>query len=52
MNHLVRRNLFAAARYLLEVFRAISIQGSRQVGKSTFAGVRVDDRSHVSVSLL
>ena len=44
MSALVDRHLLPFARDALDVFPAVVIQGARQVGKSTFAGMLVEGR--------
>ncbi len=51
MESLVERHQTGWARDLLSTFPAVVVQGARQVGKSTFAGVVCADRDHVSVTL-
>ncbi len=51
MNTLIPRNQFDWGTELLANFPAVVIQGARQVGKSTFAGMLMQDRRHVSVTL-
>ncbi len=51
MNTLVTRNQLTWAGELLETFPAVVIQGARQVGKSTFAGMLLKSRPHAFVTL-
>ena len=48
---LYQRNMLALAREALGSFPAIVVQGARQVGKSTFADMVVEDRPHLHISL-
>ena len=51
MTDLIPRGLLPRGREFLNYFPAVVIQGARQVGKSTLAGMLVADRPHAVVSL-
>ena len=51
MSPLVARHALPWAEELLSTFPAVVVQGARQIGKSTFARLLVDDRPHLSVTL-
>lgn len=51
MPELIPRHLLGLAREALDTFPAIVVQGARQVGKSTFAGMVAEDRPRVHVNL-
>lgn len=51
MEPLIPRHALGWASELLDTFPAVVVQGARQVGKSTFAELLVEDRSAVLVTL-
>lgn len=51
MNSLVERHLRAFATEALQAFPVLVIEGARQVGKSTFAGMLVSGRTSLSLTL-
>ena len=51
MADLIPRHTIGLAREALDTFPAIVIQGARQVGKSTFAQMVVQDRPYIHISL-
>lgn len=51
MNTTLPRNGYEWGKELLSTFPAVVIQGARQVGKSTLAGMLAESRPHVAVTL-
>ncbi|MFV0434989.1 MAG: ATP-binding protein [Leucobacter sp.] len=51
MEELIPRHQLGWGRECLGAFPAVVIQGARQVGKSTFARMLLEDRPHVAVTL-
>lgn len=51
MNERLSRNGYQWGRELISHFPAVVIQGARQVGKSTFARMLIEDSNHVSITL-